>query len=253
MPSTRSEASYNPSRNSQIGYRCDYGRSQSGTEGQGSVNKSQTDKLCHSEADNTVLTLNRAYTITRSLSGHIQSQPEGLQQCITAQRVPYPFRSVEKMHELLPECEKISGPSQNLQINQWMAFLDGKEKYDSFNSRMEEKQPSTTQASAKNRLSGQWQRFQCEKAATISEQRQRQSTSYKTLHKMLQNPKYSTGCHGKCISDGQNNDGIKEKEGSQTKILEIISDILDGISNLYIAINDLKSHISDKNSSICNK
>ncbi|MBW0463957.1 hypothetical protein O181_003672 [Austropuccinia psidii MF-1] len=32
----------------------------------------------------------------------------------------------------------------------------------------------------------------------------------------------------------------------------MISDILDGIPNLYIAINDAKSNISDKNSSICN-
>ncbi|MBW0462505.1 hypothetical protein O181_002220 [Austropuccinia psidii MF-1] len=79
MPSTRSGASYNPSSSTQKGYRCDYGRSQSVTEGQGSVNGSQTDKLCHSEADNTVLPSNRADTATRSLSGHIQSHPEGLQ------------------------------------------------------------------------------------------------------------------------------------------------------------------------------
>ncbi|MBW0591017.1 hypothetical protein O181_130732 [Austropuccinia psidii MF-1] len=73
MPSTRSGAIYNPSRSSQKGHRCDYGRSQSATEGQG------------------------ADTATRSLSGHIQIQPEGLQQCIAAQRVPDPFRSVEKI------------------------------------------------------------------------------------------------------------------------------------------------------------
>ncbi|MBW0510315.1 hypothetical protein O181_050030 [Austropuccinia psidii MF-1] len=68
----------------------------------------------------------------------------------------------------------------------------------------------------------------------------------------LQNPKYSAGCHGRCISDGQNNDGITEKGGSQNKIQEMISDILDGIPNLYIAINDVKSHISDKDSSHSN-
>ncbi|MBW0486289.1 hypothetical protein O181_026004 [Austropuccinia psidii MF-1] len=44
------------------GYRRDYGRSQSVTEEQGSGNKSQTEKLCHSEADNTVLPLNTADT-----------------------------------------------------------------------------------------------------------------------------------------------------------------------------------------------
>ncbi|MBW0528094.1 hypothetical protein O181_067809 [Austropuccinia psidii MF-1] len=117
---------------------------------------------------------------------------------------------------------------------------------------MQEKQPSTTQASAKNSPSNQQQQLQCEKAAKSSEQGQRQSTNHKSLQPGIQNPKDSAGCHGKCISDGQNNDGIAEKGGSQTKILEMISDILDGIPNLYIAINDTKSHISDKNSLICN-
>ncbi|MBW0554476.1 hypothetical protein O181_094191 [Austropuccinia psidii MF-1] len=113
MPSTRSGASYNPSSSFQKGYRHDYDRSQSATEQQGSVNGSQTDKLCHYKADRTVLPSKRAETATRSLSGHIQSQPESLQQCIAAQRVPDPYISVEKLHELLPDCEKISGPSQH--------------------------------------------------------------------------------------------------------------------------------------------
>ncbi|MBW0523045.1 hypothetical protein O181_062760 [Austropuccinia psidii MF-1] len=90
MPSTRSGAGYNPPSSSQKGYRRDYGRIQSVTEGQGSVNGSQTDKLCESEAYNTVLPKRRADTITRSLGAHLQSQPEGIQQCISAQRVPNP-------------------------------------------------------------------------------------------------------------------------------------------------------------------
>ncbi|MBW0577798.1 hypothetical protein O181_117513 [Austropuccinia psidii MF-1] len=98
MPSTRSGASYNPSSSSQKGHRRDCGRSQSVTEGQGSVDDPQINKSCHSEADNTVLPSNRADTATRSLSGHIQSQPEGLKQCVAAQRVPDPCRSVEKLH-----------------------------------------------------------------------------------------------------------------------------------------------------------
>ncbi|MBW0547449.1 hypothetical protein O181_087164 [Austropuccinia psidii MF-1] len=150
MPSTRSGASYKPSSGSQKGYRRDYGRSQSVTEVQGSVDDRQINKLCHSEADNTVLTSNRADTTTRSLSGHIQSHPEGLQKCITPQRVPDPCRSVEELHELLPDCEKIPGPSQHWQVTQWMASIDGKEEHDASKSRIEEKQPSTIQASAKN-------------------------------------------------------------------------------------------------------
>ncbi|MBW0548976.1 hypothetical protein O181_088691 [Austropuccinia psidii MF-1] len=103
MTSTRSGASHNPSSSSQKGHRRDYGRSQSVTEGKGSVDDFQINKLPHSEADNTVLPSNRAETSTRSLSRHIESQPEGLQQCIASPRVPYPCRSVEKLHEFLPD------------------------------------------------------------------------------------------------------------------------------------------------------
>ncbi|MBW0564320.1 hypothetical protein O181_104035 [Austropuccinia psidii MF-1] len=80
MHSTRSGARYNPSRSSQKGHRRDYGTSQSVTEGQGSVDNVQINKLCHSEADITILPSNRAGTATRSLIEHFKSKPEGLQQ-----------------------------------------------------------------------------------------------------------------------------------------------------------------------------
>ncbi|MBW0560321.1 hypothetical protein O181_100036 [Austropuccinia psidii MF-1] len=83
-----------------------------------------------------------------------------------------------------------------------MESIDGKEEHDAFNSRMEEKQPSTTQESAKNRPNSQQQQFQCEKEATSSEQGQRKDTGHKALQTRLHNPKDSAGCHGKCISDG---------------------------------------------------
>ncbi|MBW0497764.1 hypothetical protein O181_037479 [Austropuccinia psidii MF-1] len=226
-------------------------RSQSVTEGQGSVDDFQINKLCNSEADNTVLPSNRADTSTRSLSGDIQSQPEGLQQRIAAQRVPDPCRSVEKLHEFLPDCEKIPGTSQHLQVTQWMESIYGKEEHDAFNSRKEEKQPSTTQVSSKNSPNSQQQQFQCEKAATNSAQGQRQGTNHKNLQPGLQNPKDSARCQRKCIPAGQNNDGITEKGGSQIKISEMLSGIFDAILELYEAINDVKSHVSDEDSSIC--
>ncbi|MBW0466803.1 hypothetical protein O181_006518 [Austropuccinia psidii MF-1] len=133
-----------------------------------------------------------------------------------------------------------------------MASIDGKEKNDAFNSIMEEKQPSTTQASVKNSPSSQQKKLQHEKVATSSEKGKGKSTSHKFLQPGLQNPKDPAGCKRKCISDGQKNDGISEKGRSQAKISEMICDILDGIPNLYIAINDVKSHISDENSSIDN-
>ncbi|MBW0588225.1 hypothetical protein O181_127940 [Austropuccinia psidii MF-1] len=45
---------------------------------------------------------------------------------------------------------------------------------------------------------------------------------------------------------------LQKKGGSQIKISEMISNILDSIPELYEAINDIKTHVSDKNSSICN-
>ncbi|MBW0581461.1 hypothetical protein O181_121176 [Austropuccinia psidii MF-1] len=189
MPPTRSGTSYNPSSRSQKGHRHDYGRRQSATEGQGSVDDLQINKLCHYEADKTVLHSKRSDTTTRSLSVNLQSQPESLQQCIAAQRVPDPCRSVEKLDELLPYCEEIPGPSQHLQVAQWMASIYGKEEHDALNSRMEEKQPSTTQTSSKNSPSGHQQQFQHEKETTSSEQGQRKGTRHKTLQPELQDSK----------------------------------------------------------------
>ncbi|MBW0553256.1 hypothetical protein O181_092971 [Austropuccinia psidii MF-1] len=44
-----------------------------------------------------------------------------------------------------------------------MASIDGKEEHDAFNSRMEEKQPSTTQASSKNSSVASSRNFNMEK------------------------------------------------------------------------------------------
>ncbi|MBW0545184.1 hypothetical protein O181_084899 [Austropuccinia psidii MF-1] len=133
-----------------------------------------------------------------------------------------------------------------------MASIDGKEKHDALDTRMEEKQPSTTQTSVKNSLSGQKQQFQHEKAATSSEQGQRKGTSHKALQPRIQDSKDSAGCHRKCISDCRNHDGITEEGGSQIKIPGMISDIFYSIPELYEATNDVKKHLSDKNETICN-
>ncbi|MBW0582841.1 hypothetical protein O181_122556 [Austropuccinia psidii MF-1] len=245
--------SYKPSSSSQKGHRRDCGRIQSDTEQQGSVKDFHSNKLSNSEADDLILHSKRAQIATRSLSGHLQSQPEGLQQCTTAQRVPYPCRFVEKLHELITDCKKIPRPSQHLPATQWMASIDGEEEFDAFNSRMEEKQPSTTKESAKTSPSSQQQQFQCEKAAKSSKQGQREGTRPKALQPGIQDSKDSADCHGKCISDVQNHDGITEEEGSHIKITEMIYDIFDSIPEQYEAINDIKNHLSDKHETIFNK
>ncbi|MBW0571812.1 hypothetical protein O181_111527 [Austropuccinia psidii MF-1] len=79
-----------------------------------------------------------------------------------------------------------------------------------------------------------------------------QGNSPKNLQPGLNNPKDSAGCQGKCIPEGHKNDGITEKERSQIKISEMIFAIFDGIPELYEAINAVKSHVSDRNSTISN-
>ncbi|MBW0593265.1 hypothetical protein O181_132980 [Austropuccinia psidii MF-1] len=67
-----------------------------------------------------------------------------------------------------------------------MASIDGEEKHNALDTRMEERQPSTTQASAKNNSSGQQKQFQHEKVATSSRKGQREGTTPKTLQPRLQ-------------------------------------------------------------------
>ncbi|MBW0555474.1 hypothetical protein O181_095189 [Austropuccinia psidii MF-1] len=61
-----------------------------------------------------------------------------------------------------------------------MASIDGKEEYDAFNSRMEEKQPSTPKESSKTSPSSQQKQFQHEKASTSSKQGQREAPAPKS-------------------------------------------------------------------------
>ncbi|MBW0580292.1 hypothetical protein O181_120007 [Austropuccinia psidii MF-1] len=45
------------------------------------------------------------------------------------------------MHEFLPDCEKIPGPSQHLKVAQWMASIDGKEEHDSLKAEWRKNNP----------------------------------------------------------------------------------------------------------------
>ncbi|MBW0528321.1 hypothetical protein O181_068036 [Austropuccinia psidii MF-1] len=127
MPSDRSGASYSPSSSSQKGHRRDYGRSQSVTEGQGSVYDLQINKLCHSEAYNTILPSNRADTAPKSLSRRLESQPKGLQQFIAAQRVPDPCRSVKNcLNSYLTVRKFLGHPNTCKLLNGWHPLMEKK-------------------------------------------------------------------------------------------------------------------------------
>ncbi|MBW0585519.1 hypothetical protein O181_125234 [Austropuccinia psidii MF-1] len=127
MPSTRSGTSYKASSSSQKGHRRDYGRSQSDTEGQGSVKDFHNNKLSNSEAYDTILPSKRAGTATGSLSGHLKSQPEGLQQCTAAQRVPDPFRYLENcMNSYLTVRKFVGNPKTCKLLNGWHPLMKKK-------------------------------------------------------------------------------------------------------------------------------
>ncbi|MBW0507222.1 hypothetical protein O181_046937 [Austropuccinia psidii MF-1] len=127
MPSTRSGAGYSPSSSSQKGHRRDYGRSKSVTEGQGSVDYLQINKLCNSEADDTILPSTRADTTTRSHSGHIRIQPKGLQQCIAEQRVPDPLDMWKNcMNSYLIVTKLLGHPNTSKLLNGWLPFMEKK-------------------------------------------------------------------------------------------------------------------------------
>ncbi|MBW0496631.1 hypothetical protein O181_036346 [Austropuccinia psidii MF-1] len=108
-------------------------------EAQGSVNESQTENLCCLEAYTTILPSSRAETSTRSLNGHMKSNPECIQKFTSTQRGSNSRRSLENLHEVLPDCEKASGPYQYFQVTEWRESIYEKEVNNAFNSRIEEK------------------------------------------------------------------------------------------------------------------
>ncbi|MBW0509432.1 hypothetical protein O181_049147 [Austropuccinia psidii MF-1] len=263
MPSTRSGASYNPSCSSQKGHRHDYGRSQSVAEGQKSVDDSQSSRAIHSEAYNTVLTSNRA-----------EPPQEASVDIYKASQKAYNNALQHKEYQILADLGKncmnsyltvrkfLGHPNTCKLLNGWHPLMEKNmilltEEWRKNNPPPPIKVPkaapvaSSSNSNVKKQPQDQ-NKGKGKEPATRSEQGQRQGTSHKALQPRLQNPKDSAGCYGKCIPDGQNNDGITEKGGRQIKISAMISDIFDAIPGLYQAINDVKSHVSDTNSSICN-
>ncbi|MBW0518461.1 hypothetical protein O181_058176 [Austropuccinia psidii MF-1] len=127
MPSTRSGASYNPSNSSQKGHRRDYGRSQSVTEEQGSIDHFQVDKLCHSESDNTVLPSNRADTTTRSLSGHLKASQKAYNNAL--QHKEYQILAdlwKNFMHSYLTVRKFVGHPNTCKLLNGWHPLMEKK-------------------------------------------------------------------------------------------------------------------------------
>ncbi|MBW0515952.1 hypothetical protein O181_055667 [Austropuccinia psidii MF-1] len=99
-----------------------------------------------------------------------------------------------------------------------MTSIDGKKNMMLLTAKLRENNPPPPKQVPKTAPIARSSNFNVKKHPTSSEQGQRKGISPKTLQTGLQNPKDSAGCHGKCISDGQNNDGITEKEESRLKL-----------------------------------
>ncbi|MBW0476800.1 hypothetical protein O181_016515 [Austropuccinia psidii MF-1] len=243
--------SYSSPRNSQNCYRNDYGRSQSAAEGQGSVNNAQTDKLCHSEADNTVLPSKRAENATKSLSGHLQRQYKGSQQCLAA-----------KKYQILADLWK-NRMNSYLTVRKFMGHPNTLKLLNGWDPLMEKKNMML--------LIAKWRKNNPPPAKQVTKTAPVASSS--DLN-MIKKPQTQKKCKGKKPATKPYSQGYRiqkiqqdamenvfqmsrammefqKKEEARLKYQKMISDILNGITNLYIAINDVKSHISDKHSLIC--
>ncbi|MBW0535721.1 hypothetical protein O181_075436 [Austropuccinia psidii MF-1] len=73
-----------------------------------------------------------------------------MQQCTSTQKVSNPRRPLKKVHELLPDYEKVSESSQYWEVPQWIASIYGKDKNGTFNTRIEGKNPPPPTPVARN-------------------------------------------------------------------------------------------------------
>ncbi|MBW0562852.1 hypothetical protein O181_102567 [Austropuccinia psidii MF-1] len=211
MPSTRSGTRYNPSRSSQKAHRYDYGRRQSVSEVQGSVYDSHSIKVVHSEADNTVLPSNRSDTATRSLSGYIQRQPEGLKNAL--QHKEYQiladlWKNCMKSYLTLRKC--LGHPNTCKLINGWHPFME-KNNMMLLTAEWRKQNPIPLKQVPRTSLVARSSDSNVTQQPQAWNKGKGKEPAKKPLQSGLQNPKDSAGFHGKLISDGKNNYLITEK------------------------------------------
>ncbi|MBW0579717.1 hypothetical protein O181_119432 [Austropuccinia psidii MF-1] len=157
----------------------------------------------------------------------------------------------KKLHEFLPDCGKIPGPSQHLQVTQWMASIDGKEEHDALNSRMEEKNPPPPKQVPKTAPIASSSNPNVKKQLKAQNKGRGKVPATKPYTQDYRIPKIQQDAMENVFQMARTMIELK-KGGSQIKISEMISDIFDSIPELYEAITDLKTDVSDKHSSICN-
>ncbi|MBW0473596.1 hypothetical protein O181_013311 [Austropuccinia psidii MF-1] len=123
MPSTRSGASYNSSSSSQKGYRRDYGRSQSVTQGQRSVNASQVQNYA-------ILKLIILFHLQTELTPPHEASVDLYKASQKAYNNALQHKEYKILADLWKNCinsylnvKKYMG---HLQVTQWMESIDGK-------------------------------------------------------------------------------------------------------------------------------
>ncbi|MBW0577707.1 hypothetical protein O181_117422 [Austropuccinia psidii MF-1] len=194
MPSTRFGASYNPSSSSQKGHIHDYGR--------------------------IILKLIKLFYLQKELTPPQEASVDIYKSSQKAYSNALQHKEYQILADLWKNCMNsyltvrnvLGYPNTCNLFNGWNPLMEKKNMM-LLTSEWRENNPSPP----KNSPSGQKQKFQREKAATSSEQGHRKGTSHRNLQPGLEDCKDSTGCHGKCISDSQNNDGIENKEEARFK------------------------------------
>ncbi|MBW0514714.1 hypothetical protein O181_054429 [Austropuccinia psidii MF-1] len=133
-----------------------------------------------------------------------------------------------------------------------MAFIDGKEKHDDFNSRMEENNPPPPKNVPKTAPVASSSNCNMKKKPQAQNKVKGKAPATKPYSQGYRIPSILQDAIENIFQMARTMMELQKKEEARLKYTKMISDILYGISNLYIAINDVKSHTSNENSSICN-
>ncbi|MBW0470722.1 hypothetical protein O181_010437 [Austropuccinia psidii MF-1] len=141
---------------------------------------------------------------------------------------------------------------KDLQVTQWMESIYGKEKHDAFNRRMEENNPTPPKRVPKTAPIARSSNFNMKMQPQAENKAKGKAPATNTYSQGYRFLKIQKDAMKNVFQMAGTMMELQKKQGSQIEISEIISETMDGSKSLYIAINDMQSNISDKNSSICN-
>ncbi|MBW0484644.1 hypothetical protein O181_024359 [Austropuccinia psidii MF-1] len=127
MLSTRYKSSYNPSTSSRKAYTQDYRQIQSVTEGQGSADGKQNNKLCNYEADKSVFPSNRTEATEKSLRVHSKSRKKAFNNVLLHNKYQI-IADLGKRHmrSYLTVRKSLGNTKTCKLLNGWNSFMEKK-------------------------------------------------------------------------------------------------------------------------------